>query len=123
MKKIAFLIFISFNSIAQLPIDPTTQKFTYSGVIDVDGDKNELYMRARAWFVTMYKDADEVIQLEDKEAGKIIGKGRFEVVLETIPKGLNSGVKNLYQRTHEKALLLEASIQKHMQVKSTPEDW
>jgi len=164
MNKIALLILISFNSLAQLPIDSATQKFTYSGVVEVDGDKNELYMRARAWFVSMYKDADQVIQLEDKESGKIIGKGRFDVVwqmgvarkikhtvemdfkdgkyrykitnfmvyfsdvynefpLETVPSGLNSGVKNLYQRTHEKALMLEASLRTQMQVKSTPEDW
>lgn len=53
----------------------------YSGVIQVDGiSKDELYSRAKKWFVITYKSAKDVIQLDDKENGNIIGKGKFGIV-------------------------------------------
>ena len=48
---------------------------TYSEVIQVDGvSKDELYNRAKQWFVATYGDATKVIQNEDKESGIITGK-------------------------------------------------
>lgn len=53
---------------------------TYTNVIQVDGtNKDELYSRAKKWFATMYKSANDVIQLDDKENGEIIGKGNFKI--------------------------------------------
>lgn len=68
-------------SIAQLQIDSISKKAEYTGIVQVAGvSKEELYTRARSWFVKTYKDADVVIQMDDKDAGKIIGKGRFGVI-------------------------------------------
>lgn len=52
----------------------------YTGVVQVDSTitKTELFNRAKAWFVTEYKSANDVIQMEDKEAGVIMGKGFAE---------------------------------------------
>lgn len=165
MKTFALLLLLPVVSFAQLPLDSTTNRFTYTAVIEVPGvSKLELYTRARSWFVEYYKDADAVIQMEDKESGRLIGKGRFGVIwqmgverlirhtvqidvkdgrfrysisnfmvyfssmykefpLENVPSELNSGVKNLYQRTHERTLLLEQSIKKAMMSQSTASDW
>jgi hypothetical protein len=52
----------------------------YSDVIQIsETDKNELYSRAKKWFVISYKSGKDVIQLDDKESGNIIGKGNFGV--------------------------------------------
>jgi len=53
---------------------------TYTAVIQVDdARKDELYSRAKKWFAIMYKSANDVIQLDDKENGEIIGKGKFSI--------------------------------------------
>jgi hypothetical protein len=53
---------------------------TYTNVIQVDGaNKEELYSRAKKWFVTTFKSANDVIQLDDKENGEIVGKGNFNI--------------------------------------------
>lgn len=50
----------------------------YTGIVQVDSaKKDELFNRAKAWFVTQYKSANDVIQMEDKEAGILMGKGLF----------------------------------------------
>jgi len=53
-------------------------EIVYSGIINIDSvNSKELYGRANEWFVNIFKSAKDVIQLNDKEAGKIIGKGNF----------------------------------------------
>lgn len=42
--------------------------------------KNELFLRSKTFFVNNFKSAKSVIQLEDKEAGVIIGKGYKYIV-------------------------------------------
>lgn len=54
-------------------------KVTYTNVIQVDSfSKDELYKRAKRWFIDTYKSGKDVIQLDDKENGEIVGKGFFE---------------------------------------------
>lgn len=49
----------------------------YSEVVLVDSSikQSTLFLRAKKWFVDYYKSAKDVIQLEDRESGEIIGKG------------------------------------------------
>lgn len=56
------------------------ETLTFSEVVKVDSliTSNELFFRAQTWFVDMFKNSKEVIQLADKENGKIIGKGSFD---------------------------------------------
>lgn len=67
----------------------------YSEVITVDSSikKEELFNRAKAWFVDNYKSANDVIQLQDKDAGVIIGKGIFDA-------GYNLGMMVGYDIVH-----------------------
>jgi hypothetical protein len=43
----------------------------------ITASKSQLYDRAKIWFTNAFKDSKEVIQLDDKESGTIIGKGLF----------------------------------------------
>lgn len=54
--------------------------FNKSEVVEVDSTikAKQLYDAAQIWFVENFKSANAVIQIEDKEAGKIVGKGFFE---------------------------------------------
>lgn len=44
-------------------------------IIETDKSQDELYVTTRTWMTRAFKEAQEVIQYEDKEAGIIIGKG------------------------------------------------
>ncbi len=56
-------------------------KIYYSGVITVDSTlkKDVLYINVKKFFVDIFKSGKDVIQLDDKEAGVVIGKGYFIV--------------------------------------------
>jgi hypothetical protein len=64
-----------------LPIDSTTRLITYSEVVKLDTSlkKIELFSRAREWFAKNYNSSNNVIQMEDKESGKIVGKALMRV--------------------------------------------
>lgn len=65
----------------ELPIDKNTKKITYSEVVYVadSADKYELFTRAREWFAKAYKSSTNVVQMEDKEGGTIVGKALMQV--------------------------------------------
>ena len=51
-------------------------EFEYTGKFDVDGvTADELYSRAKAWVAVAYRSAQAVIQLDDKDAHRLIVKG------------------------------------------------
>jgi hypothetical protein len=57
-----------------LPLDSATHLVAYSGVVEVPGaSKAELYSRAREWFATSFGSAKAVLEMDDREAGKLIG--------------------------------------------------
>lgn len=92
-----FLIFLYFKGYSQtasyLPIDKETKLITYSEVVIMDStiNKNELYSRAREWFAKAFKSSINVIQMDDKENGKIIGKGLTQVYHKSFGKSYPSG--------------------------------
>ena len=54
---------------------PGQVPLTYTEIIQVNSiSKNELYNRARLWFTTVYNSAKDVLQMDNKEEGQIIGK-------------------------------------------------
>lgn len=63
------------NLAATLDLDKNNS-LTYTQVIDCPGKtKDQLYVILNYWFTSTFNDANSVIQLNDKEAGCIIGKG------------------------------------------------
>lgn len=87
MRRIIFLfilIMFSINSFSQeklLDILPLKNaNVVYTEVVKVDSmNKKELYNRAKKWVVLKYKSTNDVIQLDDKEDGIIIGKANFGI--------------------------------------------
>jgi len=64
------------NKMEGFPRDEQTGKYTLQGVVTVEGvAADELYARAHAWIATTYASAKDVIQLADKDTGRIIAKG------------------------------------------------
>ena len=83
MKKILLfaLLPICFNAISQQSILPVKDgSINYSEVVTVDSSlkKSDLFINAKKFFVGVYKSGKDVIQMEDKDAGIIIGKGYFK---------------------------------------------
>lgn len=77
MKRIAFLLIILISGCASLyqgtPLkDPVV---VLEKVIETpDKDKGELYISVNSWFVSTFVSAESVIEYQDKEAGKVMGK-------------------------------------------------
>lgn len=71
MKKLLLaLIFFPFILSAQ----------EYSEVVTVEGKTaEELYVFAREWFAVTFNSAKDVLQMDDADAGKLIGKGSTSV--------------------------------------------
>ena len=73
MKRLFLLLFTFafLHSFAQVAL-------TYDSVLVFEGKpKDKLYSLSKLFVVQAFKDSKEVIQLEDKENGVIIGKGNF----------------------------------------------
>ena len=59
-------------------------KVIFTEVIQVpEASKEELYLRARGWFADAFKNADEVLQLDSREDGAMVGKGITSITLQT----------------------------------------
>lgn len=63
----------------------------YSEVIEISGaSKNQLYNAARLWFSDAYSDSKEVLELDDREAGVLIGTGWGEVYTKVMGMAYSS---------------------------------
>jgi len=72
MRKL-ILTFTIFTAISMTVYGQDT--LTYTEVVQVDSvSKDELYNRAKLWLATAYNRSSDVLQMEDKDAGQIIGK-------------------------------------------------
>lgn len=75
MKQLICILFaamISVNALAQ-------EKLTFSEVIPVENlNKADIYAALRGWVATSYNSAQDVIQMDDKDAGIIICSALFE---------------------------------------------
>ena len=84
MKTLLFisLVFCSFNSFAQSDSIPKIENgYGYEEIVKLDttSTKDILYQNAKVFFVDKFKSAKDVIQYDDKNEGKIIGKGLFKI--------------------------------------------
>jgi len=85
MKKIINIILLAIliNTVSlsqDFPIDEKTGEICFTEIIEVDSlNKSDLYLRAREWFANSFISANNVIQMDNKDAGIIVGKGTFEV--------------------------------------------
>ncbi len=71
-KTIASIVI--FITVITMRVNGQVQ-LTYTEVIPVDSiSKNELYNSAKLWFTTVYNSAKDVLQMDNKDEGQIIGK-------------------------------------------------
>lgn len=79
MKTLLVIIglLVACSANGQLPVKDG--QIFYEQIDSLPGvSKDEIYKRSKAWIVAIFKDAKEVIQLDSKEDGEIIGKGNFQ---------------------------------------------
>jgi len=57
----------------------TNTPFEFSLIDTLPGTKNDIYVKAYEWMAKNYTSAKDVIQMHDKEAGKIIAKAVIAV--------------------------------------------
>ena len=97
--KILFLILFapivtSGQLIDELPKDENGN-LNFNEVIQIDNTKkDELYIRSKQFFVDTFKSANDVIQMDDKEAGVVIGKGYNDIYIKIM--GVNNAVQMWY---------------------------
>jgi hypothetical protein len=65
---------LAFASCASMPVAPMEER-SMQKVHDVDLTKNEIYDVSLEWMARTFFDNREVIEITDKENGKIIAKG------------------------------------------------
>lgn len=83
MKNLLTVIFLHGISIGMnaqiLPLNEFG-KVEYTEVVKIDSTtQNLLFSSAQKWFVETFKNAKDVIQVENRENGEIIGKGTFHI--------------------------------------------
>lgn len=76
MKKLILSLFLIVPLVGlaqESQIDSLTQKIIYTEVVKTPGTKVQLFDKAMEWFATSFKMINDVVQIKDKEAGKIVG--------------------------------------------------
>lgn len=74
MKKIIIgLLMLPFFGISQ-----TDSSFEFKFIDSSTATKNELYTKAKIWITDAFKSAKDVIQMDDKDAGRIVARGVFQ---------------------------------------------
>lgn len=85
MKKTILIIILalSLNANCQIISDFKTDSdgnINYNDVIELkDKTKDQLFLKAKSYFVDTFKSANDVIQLEDKENSIIVGRGNSTI--------------------------------------------
>lgn len=83
MKRYILFLFFTFSTsiiFAQSPfdLDPVTQKVIFTKTYQTKLKKGALYSKINEWFATTFPSSKQVIQVDDKAGGKIIGKSSFD---------------------------------------------
>lgn len=78
--RIAFLIILATATLFRCSSYHKTKPLNYPKpfqfvlVDSLSGSKDDLYVRANEWMAKVFVSSKDVIQMQDKEAGKIVGK-------------------------------------------------
>ncbi len=81
------ILVVAQNGTIQLPLKDSL--IVYEEVIYLKDSlypKEKIYLRAKTWLTNTFNDVKQVIQMEDKDEGRLIGKGLVTIV----PAVLNS---------------------------------
>ncbi|GAA4354074.1 hypothetical protein GCM10023185_15380 [Hymenobacter saemangeumensis] len=80
-----------------LPLDAASKLVTYEGIIEVPGaTQDQLYDRALDWMAKTYQSANDVVQIKDKEQGKLLAKGGILLFNNSTPAGFVVHTQTIY---------------------------
>lgn len=83
MKALVTLFFVMINAMAyaqDIALPMKDDKIFYEQVDSAAGvGKDQLFTRAKLWMANAFESAKNVIQMDDKEAGMLVGKGYFNI--------------------------------------------
>ena len=84
MKTLSIIFALSTSTLftfgQTLPIDSARQQVDWTEVVQAgEVSANELYNRGRMYFVNNYKSAKDVLQLEDRESGRLVGRAFTDI--------------------------------------------
>lgn len=84
MKILIFFLLLISSVKAQDSIPLKDGKLHFEEVVEVlNSSKENLYSKGKIWFVDNFRSADDVLQMDDKEAGVLIGKGYRDIYVDT----------------------------------------
>jgi PBP1b-binding outer membrane lipoprotein LpoB len=93
MKKSVLLLSIVVLSGCMAPKLVSMSETSNELIVDVEGSKNNLYLRANEWMVDTFNNPESVIQFQDKDEGAIMGKYLLFSNKSTGIYGIESGVE------------------------------
>jgi hypothetical protein len=97
-KLFVLMIFVPSITFGQLIDDMPKDdngNLNFNEVITVENvKKDELYLRSKQFFVDVFKSANDVIQLDDKEAGVVVGKGFNDIYIKVM--GISTPIQMWY---------------------------
>lgn len=81
MKQIALTLALTSVLLFNLNAQTGPVPLSYTEVVQLSDStpKSDLFLRAREWFNERFKSSKEVLQINDKESGELVGKGIMEV--------------------------------------------
>lgn len=85
MRKLFFVLLsivplLSYGQLIEELPKNEDGKLNFSGVIQSESFKqNQLYLNSKQFFADAFKSAKDVIQMDDKESGIVIGKGFVDI--------------------------------------------
>jgi hypothetical protein len=80
LLAVALILLASATASAQVqhPLPAVDGTINFNEVHSVEGQsQDELYSKAKLWFADAFRSSQNVIQLDDRENGIILGKGAF----------------------------------------------
>ena len=90
---ILLTLFLSSCATIRYGANASPEMLEYSEIITIDSKShNELYIRANEWFVDNFASAESVIQFQDKEDGKLLGKYVITVTDQLVTYAIKSTV-------------------------------
>jgi hypothetical protein len=76
---VIFLSVILYGCGTMMGAKASEEARRFEKIIDIPNlSKSEIYIKANAWFVETFNSAESVIEFQDKEAGKIMGKYTYK---------------------------------------------
>ena len=79
MKKLLTTLFVVLPYLVHAQLPNRDGKVFYEYVDTCNLTKEQLYNKTKLWLANTFNDSKSVIEVDDKDAGQIVGKGNFNI--------------------------------------------